>query len=92
MTDGNAPTPPVNKALGTVIVSIGQVTQVATLALGLLGIYKQARDKWKAEHPDDPTAGPFLTDLELIDALDASADDVVAKANRLLEKYGIPPA
>lgn len=81
-----------NEALGNVVIGVGQITQIATAALGLFGLYRQARDQWKAANPDQPD--PFLTDLDLIEAFKGSAQDLVALADRLLEKYRdpVPPA
>lgn len=80
----------ISKTLGTVLVTAGQINQIAASALGLFGIYRQARDAWKAANPETPD--PFLTDLELIEALDGSADKVIATADRLLAKYREPAA
>lgn len=81
-----------NEALGSVVLGVGQITQIATAALGLFGLYRQARDQWKAANPD--VADPFLTDADLINAFQGSARDLVALADRLLDKYRepVPPA
>jgi len=90
MTDTLKTAKAVNDVLGSVLVSAGQINQIAGLALALIGIYKEARDKWKTEHPNDPTLGPFLTDADLIDALKSSALDVVSIADLLIAKYQTP--
>lgn len=85
MADIIATATKVNQVLGSVLIGAGQINQLAGLALGLFGIYKQARDQWKASHPDEPD--PFLTDSALIDLFQHSAQAVVAEADRLLGKY-----
>lgn len=79
-----------NQILGQVLVGAGQINQIATAALGLFGIYREARDKWKAANPDQ--VDPFLTDADLINAFQGSAQDLVALADRLLAKYQEAPA
>lgn len=77
-----------NAILGQVLVGAGQINQIAGVALTLFGLYRDARDQWKAAHPDEPD--PFLTDASLIDAFQASAADLVTLADRLLAKYAEP--
>lgn len=83
-----ANTAKVNEVLGQVLVGAGQIGQIAATALQLFGLYRQARDAWKAANPDVPD--PFLTDADLINAFQGSAQDLVALADRLLEKYREP--
>jgi hypothetical protein len=78
----------VNEVLGSVLVGAGQINQIAAAAVGLFTLFRQARDAWKAANPDVPD--PFLTDADLINALDGSSDALVALADRLLEKYREP--
>ena len=77
-----------NEVLGSVLVGAGQITQIAAAAVSLFTMYRQARDAWKAANPDVPD--PFLTDADLINAFQGSAQDLVALADRLLEKYREP--
>ena len=77
-----------NEILGSVVLGASQITQLATAAVGLFGIYRQAREQWKAANPEQPD--PFLTDLDLINALQGSAEDLVTLADRLLAKYQDP--
>lgn len=78
----------VNEVLGSVLLGSGQITQIATTALALFGLYQKAREQWKAANPTVPD--PFLTDLDLINALSSSSGDLVAEADRLLAKYQTP--
>lgn len=74
-----------NEVLGQVLVGAGQIGQIAAAAVSLFNMYRQARDAWKAANPDVPD--PFLTDADLINAFQGSAQDLVALADRLLAKY-----
>lgn len=80
----------INAALGSVLIGAGQITQIAQVAYNLFAIYKNAREKWKADHPDQADQAPFLTDAEMIAALAESANSVVQEADRLLAKYAAP--
>lgn len=86
MADQANPSP---GTLATVTLGAGQILQLASTALGLFGLYRQARDQWHAANPATPD--PFLTDVDLIAALRGSSQDLVALADRLLAKYQPAP-
>lgn len=78
-----------NEVLASVVMASGQIAQIGAAAIGLFGLYRKAREEWKAANPAVPD--PFLTDLDLINALSKSSGDLVAEADRLLAKYRTEP-
>jgi hypothetical protein len=66
-----------------------QLSQILSAILILLAQYKKGRDEnKKAGDPTDPNTGVVLSDQELADLMKARFQDVEAKANELLAKFG----
>lgn len=74
-------------ALGGVLVTVGQANGIIAGAITLITLYKQAREAWKAAHPDDQS--PFLEDAELNDLLREDAGKGLVEINAVLAKYGV---
>jgi hypothetical protein len=80
-----------NSTLGTVITTENQIGGILQTALTLFAIFKAARDKWAADHPNQ-LVPQELTDAYWIAKLDADSDTLIAHAQAIGQKYSAPDA
>lgn len=80
----------VGKAAAVVLGTVGDANTLLGAGLTILAMYRQARDAWKAAHPDQDS--PFKEDHELIAMLAADSQALVDEAAALLKKHGADEA
>jgi hypothetical protein len=71
-----------NSTLGDVSVGAGQISGILQTALGILGIFTQLREQWKAAHPDQPVPQEW-TDETLIALLRQDSQALIDAAKSL---------
>jgi hypothetical protein len=79
----------VTGTLGSIITGENQLAGILQGALTLFAVFKSARDKWVADHPNTPVPAE-LTDAYWIAKLGEDSDKLIAHAQAIANKWGAP--